>query len=97
MSNDEFVRLCGTAVPTPPEVEKEPALESLLADDDDDAYKAVDGDGSSLGGGRRRSRDEKRSPATERPVAEDGRRRPKLVRRIASPRRPSVAQVPRLL
>ena len=97
MSDDEFEKLCGTAVPTPPEVEKEPALESLLADDDDDAYKAVDGDGSSLGGGRRRSRDEKRSPATERPVAEGGIRRPSLVPRIASHWRASVAQAPRLL
>ena len=35
MSDDEFEKLCGTAVPTPPEVETEPALESLFADDDD--------------------------------------------------------------
>ena len=35
ISDGEFEKLCGTAEPTPPEVEKEPALESLLADDDD--------------------------------------------------------------
>ena len=35
MSDDEFEKLCGTAAPTPPEVEKEPMLESLFADDDD--------------------------------------------------------------
>ena len=34
MSDDEFEKLCGTAVPTPPEVEIEPALESLFAADD---------------------------------------------------------------
>ena len=34
MSDDEFEKLCGTAEPTPPEVEKEPALESFFADDD---------------------------------------------------------------
>ena len=38
MSDDEFEKLCGTAEPTPPEAgggQMEPALESLLADDDD--------------------------------------------------------------
>ena len=35
MSDDEFEKLCGTAEPTPPEVEKEPTLESLFDDDDD--------------------------------------------------------------
>ena len=34
MSDDEFEKLCGTAKPTPPEVEKEPTLESLFDDDD---------------------------------------------------------------
>ena len=34
MSDGEFEELCGTAAPTPPEVEMEPTLESLLADDD---------------------------------------------------------------
>ena len=34
MSDDEFGKLCGTAEPTPPEVEMEPTLESLFADDD---------------------------------------------------------------
>ena len=34
MSDDEFEKLCGTAVLTPPEVEMEPALEILFADDD---------------------------------------------------------------
>ena len=35
MSDDEFEKPCGTAEPTPPEVEKEPTLESLFDDDDD--------------------------------------------------------------
>ena len=35
MSDDEFEKLCGTAEPTPPEVEMEPTLGSLFADDDD--------------------------------------------------------------
>ena len=35
MSDGEFEKLCGTAAPTPPEVEMEPTLESLFADDDD--------------------------------------------------------------
>ena len=35
MSDDEFGKLCGTAVPMPPEAEMEPALERLFADDDD--------------------------------------------------------------
>ena len=35
MSDDEFEKLGGTAAPTPPEVEKEPTLESQFADDDD--------------------------------------------------------------
>ena len=37
ISDDEFEKLGGTAAPTPPEVEKEPTLESQFADDDDDA------------------------------------------------------------
>ena len=35
ISDDEFEKLCGTAARTPPEVEKEPTLEGLFADDDD--------------------------------------------------------------
>ena len=35
MPDGEFDKLCGTAAPTPPEVEKEPTLESMFADDDD--------------------------------------------------------------
>ena len=35
MSDGEFEKLCGTAEPTPPEVENEPALESSFDDDDD--------------------------------------------------------------
>ena len=34
MSDDEFEKLCGTAVPTPPEVKMEPTLGSLFADND---------------------------------------------------------------
>ena len=34
MPDDEFEKLCGAADPTPPEVEMEPTLESLFADDD---------------------------------------------------------------
>ena len=35
MTDDEYGKLCVTAAPTPPEVEKEPTLESPFADDDD--------------------------------------------------------------
>ena len=35
MLHDEFGKLCGTAVPTPPEVEMEPTLGSLFVVDDD--------------------------------------------------------------